>query len=64
MVQFRNLTRFNLLKTLDVVVCLSEAWELLSRSEIFIGKGRVNSIREEDMVVDVDMLSDRLIWIQ
>ncbi len=46
------------------MVSLCETWELVWRGQIFVARGSVNSVWEENVIVDIDVLSDWLIWVQ
>ena len=63
-VQVRHLDRLELLKSFDVVVCLGEAGELICWGEIFVACWCVYCIREEYVVVNVDVLLHWFIWVQ
>lgn len=62
-VQLRYLCRLHLLEAFNVVVRLRVARELVTRCQVFEARGSVHSIREEDLVVDVDVLLNGLVWI-
>ena len=65
MVQVQELSHaLELAQAGEVVVGLRIAWERIARGQIFVGGGEVNGVREEDLVVDVDMLLHGLVRVQ
>lgn len=63
-VEIFNLKTCKHLQSVDVVVCLNEAWEILTRCQVLIPSWRIYSKGEEDLVVDVHVLSYGLVGIQ
>ena len=62
--QLWHITSLELLEALDIVICLCEAGELVRRGEVFVGEGRVYRVREEYLIVDVDVLLNILVRIE
>ena len=52
------------LKSLDIMVGLRVAGELLGRGAVTVAKGSVHGVREEDVIEDVDVLLDGLVRVK
>ena len=64
MVEVRDLDALQLLQAFDVVVGLSEGRELVCGGQVTVCERCVDGVAEEDLIVDVDVLLDRLIRVQ
>ena len=46
------------------MVGLREAWELVARGQVVVAQWGVHGVREENLVVHIDVLLDGLVWVQ